>query len=247
MLFIVISLLPFVIVKAGSRGVVFNNASGVEDRVLGEGFHFVTPFVESVEQLSVQVQKNEIKADAASKDLQTVSTDIVVNWHLDASKVNKVYQGVGDEKAVVDRIITPAVSEVVKSSVAKKTAEEILTKRFEVKTDIDVSLKERLLTYNVILDDVSIINVDFSPEFNKAIEAKQVAEQQAKQAFFLTQKAENEASASVAMAKGVAESQKLVQETLTPELLQKISLEKWNGILPQYLGGGTPVPFLNLK
>lgn len=243
---VAISLLPFTVIKAGYRGVVFNNGSGVEDRILGEGFHFITPFVESVSQLSIQVQKNEVKADAASKDLQTVNADLVINWHLDAGKVNKVYQTIGDEKAIVDRILNPAVSEVVKSATAQYTAEDLITKRTELKAVIDESLKERLATYNVILDDLSIVNIDFSKEFNAAIEAKQVAEQQAKQAFFLTQKAQNEASASVAQARGVAESQKLVQQTITPELLQKMTIEKWNGIYPTYVGGGLPLPTLPL-
>lgn len=238
--------MPFTIIGAGERGVVFNNATGVEDRVLGEGTHILTPFFESVEKMSVQVQKNDVKAEAASKDLQTVSTDIVVNWHLAADRVHKVYQSIGDEKAVVDRILSPAVSEVVKASVAKYTAEEVLTKRPLLKQEIDEALRQRLAQYNVLLDDVSITNVNFSEEFNKAIELKQVAEQQAKQAGFLAQKAEAEANAAIETAKGIAEAQKLVQQTLTPELLQKLTLEKWNGVYPQFVGGGVPLPTLPL-
>ena len=244
-LVLIVIMLPFGVIGAGQRGVVFNNASGVEDRVLGEGIYFRTPFVQNIHTLSVQVQKNDVKAEAASKDLQTVSTDIVVNWHLDAGKVNKIYQSIGDEKAVVDRILTPAVNEVVKAAVAQKTAEEVLTKRPELKSDIDDRLRARLATYNIILDDVSVTNVDFSKEFNAAIESKQVAEQQAKQAFFLAQKAENEAKAAIETAKGVAEAQKLVQQTLTPELLQKLAIEKWQGVVPQYWGGGA-IPFINI-
>lgn len=244
-LIILIFIFPIVIIGAGERGVVFNNASGVEERVLGEGMHFRIPFVQSVTTVSIKVQKNDVKAEAASKDLQTVSTDIVVNWHLDASNVHKVYQSIGDEKAVVDRILIPAVNEVVKAAVAQKTAEEVLTKRPELKADIDERLRTRLASYTVVLDDVSVTNVDFSKEFNAAIEAKQVAEQQAKQAFYLAQKAENEAKAAVETAKGQAESQKLVQQSLTPELLQKMAIEKWNGSFPQYFGGGV-LPFLNI-
>lgn len=244
-LIIIITLLPFGVIGAGQRGVIFNNATGVEERVLGEGLYFRTPFVQSIETLSVQVQKNDVKAEAASKDLQTVSTDIVVNWHLDASKVNKIYQNIGDEKAVVDRILVPAVNEVVKAAVAQKTAEEVLTKRPELKADIDERLRVRLASYNVVLDDVSVTNVNFSKEFNAAIESKQVAEQQAKQAFYLAQRAENEAKAVVKTAEGQAEAQRLVQQTLTPELLQKMSIEKWNGSFPQYFGGGV-LPFINL-
>lgn len=238
---------PIVVIGPGERGVVFNNATGVEDRVLGEGVHFRTPLIQSVTSLPIKVQKNDVKAEAASKDLQTVSTDIVVNWHLDASKVNKVYQNIGDEKAVLDRIINPAVNEVVKASVANYTAEEVLQKRPLLKQNIDEQLQKRLLGYNVILDDVSITNVDFSKEFNAAIEAKQIAQQQAQQAAFLAQKATNEAKAAIETAKGQSESQKLVQQTLTPELLEKMTLEKWNGQYPQYVGGGLPLPTLPLR
>lgn len=246
-LFLIFVFLPVTVIGPGERGVVFNNQTGLEDRILSEGMHFRMPLVESVTSVSIQVQKNDVKADAASKDLQTVNTDVVVNWHMDAGKVNKIFQNIGDEKAVVDRILTPAVSEVVKSVTAKYNAEELLTKRTNLKSDIDEQLRSRLLTYNILLDDLSITNIAFSPEFNAAIEAKQVAEQQAKQAFFLTQKAENEASASIAQAKGIAESQKLVQQTITPELLQKMAIEKWNGVFPQYVGGGLPLPTLPLK
>ena len=245
-IFIIILLVfPIVIIGAGERGVVFSNGTGVEDRVLSEGLHFRIPFVESVTSLSIQVQKNDVKAEAASKDLQTVSTDIVVNWHLDSSKVNRIYQNIGDEKAVVDRILTPAVNEVVKAAVARKTAEEILQKRPELKADIDESLRARLATYNVILDDVSIVNVDFSKEFNAAIEQKQVAEQEAKKAQFVADKAVKDAEAAVNTAKGQAEAQRLVQQTLTPELLNKMAIDKWNGSFPQYFGGGV-LPFLSI-
>lgn len=249
-LFIIIMLVilffPIVVVGAGQRGVVFNNSSGVEDRVLGEGMHIRIPFVENVTMVSVRVQKTDIKADAASKDLQTVTTDIVVNWHLDSAKVNKIYQQVGDEKAIVDRVLTPAVSEVVKAATAQKTAEELLAKRAQLKTDIDAKLEGRLLTYNVILDDVSIINIQFSPQFNAAIEAKQVAQQQAQQAIFNAEKAKNDAEATINRSRGEAEGQRLQQLTLTEPLLQKMAIEKWDGKFPQYFGGGV-LPFLSIK
>lgn len=237
-LFILIIMFPIVVIGAGERGVVFNNATGIENRVLGEGVHFRIPLVQSVHSLSIKVQKNDVKAEAASKDLQTVSTDIVVNWHLDASQVNKIFQNIGDEKAVLDRIINPAVNEVVKAATAQKTAEEVLTKRAELKADIDQRLDERLSSYGVMLDDVSIVDVNFSQEFNKAIEQKQVAEQDARKAKFQADQKVEEARGEVEKAKGVAEAQRLVQQTLTPELLQKLAIEKWDGKVPTVAGGG---------
>lgn len=241
-LFFVIN--PIVVISAGHRGVVFNRARGVEERILGEGVHLRIPLVESVISMSVRVQKDEIAAEAASKDLQTVHTDIVVNYHLASDRVNKIYQQIGDESDIVDRIIKPAVNEVVKAATARLTAEEILTKRPALKADIDTLLAKRLQTYNIVLDDVSIVNVSFSKEFNDAIEAKQIAEQEAQKAKFTAQQAEQEAIAEINRAKGSAEAQRLQQQTLTAELLQKQAIEKWDGKFPTYFGG--VLPFLNI-
>lgn len=115
---VIIVLFPVVVIRAGDRGVVFNNFSGVENRILGEGIHIRIPLVEAVTHVSVRVQKTEVHAETASKDLQTVNTDIVVNWHMDASRVNKIYQEIGNQDAVEDRILTPAVQEVVKAAAA---------------------------------------------------------------------------------------------------------------------------------
>lgn len=177
--------------------------------------------------------------------MQTINMDVAVNWRIIPEKVNTVYQQVGDEKEVLLRIVTPAVSEVVKASSASKTAEEIITKRTELKSDIDNKLRERLTAYNIELRDVSLVNVDFSREFNVAIEAKQVAEQQAQQAKFTAQRAENEAQAAINKAKGEAEAQRVIQQSISPELLQKLAIEKWNGVLPTYTGVNSPLPFLN--
>lgn len=245
LIIVIIAVFPIVIIGVGERGVVFNAGSGVEDRILSEGTHFRMPFVESVTSMDVKTQKTDVKAEAASKDLQTVNTDIVVNWHLDAGKVNKIYQQIGDEKAVTDRIIVPAVNEVVKAATAQKTAGEVLSLRAQLKGDIDKLLSERLQKFNVILDDVSITNVSFSKEFNNAIEAKQVAQQQAEQAVFKAQEASQSAQAAINIARGEAEANRLKQQSITPELLQLNAISKWNGILPQVTGsGGTP--FINV-
>jgi prohibitin 1 len=245
-LFLFFAVNPVVIIGAGDRGVVFNRATGIEERVLGEGVHFRLPFVESVTSMTVRVQKDDVEAEAASKDLQTISMHVVVNYHLDAGRVNKIYQQIGDEEAVIDSILKPAVNEVVKAATAKLTAEEILTKRPELKANIDKLLKERLISYNIILDDVSIVNVSFSREFNAAIESKQVAEQDAQRARFVALKAEQEAQAEINRAKGAAEAQRLQQQTLTQEILQKQAIEKWDGKFPQYFSGDQ-LPFLNIR
>lgn len=244
-LILLFSFFPIVIVGAGQRGVVFNNFSGIEDRVLGEGTHFRVPFLQNITKVSVRTQKTDVKAEAASKDLQTVTTDIVVNWHLDASKVNRIYQQIGDELTVRDRIIIPAVNEVVKAATAKLTAGEILAKRAELKSDLDKLLSERLKKFDVLLDDVSVTNVNFSPEFNRAIEQKQVAQQEAERALFKAQEASATAQATVNLARGEAEANRLKQQSLTSELLQLRAIEKWDGRLPTYTGGDS-TPFINI-
>lgn len=235
-LFSVILFFPLVVVGAGQRGIVFNNVSGIENRILGEGIHVRIPFLQNVTKVSVRVQKTDVKAEAASKDLQTVNTDVVVNWHMDAGSVNRIFQEVGDEDAVEDRILAPAVSEVVKAATAQKTASEILGKRAELKRDIDTALQARLRKYNLLLDDVSIVNVNFTPEFNRAIENKQIAQQQAEQAKFLVEKARSEAEANA-----------IKQESITPEILQQRALEKWDGRFPQYWGNSGALPFININ
>ena len=237
---------PFAIIGAGERGVVMRFGK-VQDVVFDEGMHFITPIVTSVKTLSVRVQKNDVDAEVFSKDLQDVDMDVAINWHIDPSKVNQVFQRVGDESQIVFRIITPAVSEVVKAATAKKTAEEIIAKRTELKQEIDSALKDRLISYGVIVDDVSLVNVAFSPEFAKAIEAKQIAEQEAKRAEFEALKAEKQAQADVNRAKGQAEAQRLQRLTLTSELLQKQAIEKWNGQFPQVMGGNGALPFININ
>lgn len=242
--FLLASAGPLVIVGAGYRGVVMNFGK-VQDMILDEGLHLRIPVMTVIKQLSVRVQKTDILAQVGSKDLQDVKLDVAVNWHIDPARVNKLYQNVGDEEQVINRILIPAVGEVVKAAAAKKNAEEILTKRPELKAEIDDNLDERLATYGIILDSVSLLDVEFSKEFADAIEQKQIAEQEAQRAAYVAQKAEREAEAEVNRAKGRAEAQKLLQQTLTPEVLQNKALETWDGKFPTVYGG-QPLPFLNL-
>lgn len=245
-LFLAIIFRPFTIVNAGERGVVMQFGK-VQDKVLDEGIHPIVPVVTSVKKLSVRVQKNSFQSDAASKDLQKITTELAVNWHIDPTKINKVFQQVGDDQQIVIGIITPAVSEVLKAATSKKTAEEIITKRTALKEEIDSTLRNRLTTYGVVIDDVSLVNFAFSPEFGKAIEAKQIAEQEAKQAEFIALKATQEAQADINRAKGQAEAQKLQRQTLTPELLQKQAIEKWDGQFPTVMGGNGSLPLININ
>lgn len=238
--------LPLVIIGAGERGVIMTFGK-VQENILGEGIHFRTPVAQSVKRISVRVQKDVVKAEAASKDLQVVNTDIVVNYHIDINRVNKVYQNIGDNSDVFERIISPNTNEVVKASTAKFTAEELLTKREMLKNTIDKALSERLKSYNVILDDVSIVNIDFSEDFNRAIELKAAAVQNAQKAENDLRRIEIEAKQTVESAKAQAESIKIQSEALqqNQNLVEWEAVKKWDGKLPVYQLGGT-TPFINI-
>jgi regulator of protease activity HflC (stomatin/prohibitin superfamily) len=125
---------------------------------------------------------------------------------------------------------------VLKAVMAQYTAEELITKRGEVKAGVDVALTSRLSTYHLAVDDISLVHVHFSERFSDAVEAKQIAEQEVKRAEFIALKAVKEAEAKVNLAKGEAQAQQLIQATLTPELLQKQAIEQWNGNLPLIVG-----------
>ncbi len=236
---------PFAIIKAGDRGVVMRFGK-VQAAILDEGIHPIIPVVNSVQPLTVRVQKNDVDAAASSKDLQDIKIQVALNWHINPEKVNTVFQRIGDEEQIINRIIDPAVSEIVKAASAQKNAEEIITKRNEIKQQIDVELKQRLDDYGILVDDVSLVNIAFSPEFTKAIEAKQIAEQQAKQADYEALKAEKTAQAEINRAKGQAEAQRLQKLTLTPALLQKEAITKWDGKFPMVMGGDGALPFINI-
>ncbi|MEP6516056.1 prohibitin family protein [Microcoleus vaginatus] len=227
----------FIIVNAGERGVLMQFGK-VQEQVLGEGIHVIVPTVYTVKKLSVRVQKQESSAEASSKDLQDVFTDVALNWHIIPEEANAIFQQIGDEKEVIARIIEPAVEEVLKAVMAKYTAEEIITKRGEVKAAVDDSLTLRLVTYHIAVDDISLVHVHFSKRFSEAVEAKQIAEQEAKRGEFLALKAAKQADAKVNLAKGEAEVQRLLRDNLTPELLERQAIEKWDGKLPLIVGDG---------
>ena len=238
---------PFVIVDAGRRGVKIDFGR-VSDTIFGEGFHFYNPFVSDIYEMNVMVQKEEVEGQAGSADLQTVSFKIAVNYHLSPDFANVIYQSIGREKEVYQKVIVPAVKETVKAAAAKFTASELLTDRARVKDEIDRGLTARLLGYNIMMDDVSIIDLDFSEEFNKAIESKVTAQQRAQQAENDLTRIKIEAQQTIEKAKAEAESIRIQGQALRENaaLVDLKYAERWNGVLPTYMMGNA-VPFINLK
>lgn len=239
-----LSLTACSVVGPGEKGLRVSLGK-VSDESLASGAYLWIPFFYGTKTINVQIQKSETETSAASKDMQEIQTKIAINWSIDPDKVVSLYRTIGDEDDVYNRIISPAVSEVMKSATAKRTAEEVLIARMDLKKDIDEGLKERLANYGVRLTDVSIVNLTFSHEFTQAIEQKQIAEQNAKKASYVAVMATEEAKASVNRARGEAEAQKLMQTTITKEILQLKAVEKWNGQFPQVMGSGT-LPFINV-
>ncbi len=231
-------------IGAGERGVVFSQFGGVREAVLGEGLRFKIPFIEDIIRMDVKIHKSETGATASSKDLQTISSVIAVNYHVIPEAASSVYQNVG--LAYKERLIDPAVQESMKAIAAQFTAEELITRRAEVSNQIQDFLAARLIDHNFTVDEFSIVDFDFSDQFNSAIEAKQTAEQQALKAERDLDRVRIEAEQLVTQATAEAESQRLQRETISANVLQLRAIEKWDGKLPQVTGGGA-VPFINLE
>lgn len=242
---------PFVVINAGNRGVI-TTFGKVNQTVLEEGLHFRIPVMQQVREINVQIQKAEGDGDAASRDLQQVHTKIALNYHLIPTRVAETFQLVGDLNSVGDRIIVPAVQEAFKATTAKYTAEELISKRPEVRDQISQFMKDRLLRHGIAIDEFSIVNFRFSESFNQAIEGKTTADQLKLKAERDLERIKVEAEQKIASAKAEAESLRLQKQEITPDLLklreienQRLALEKWNGQLPQVTGGS--VPFINIK
>jgi len=235
-------------IGAGQRGILltFGKPSQVAST---EGLHFKFPLAQKVIKMDVKTQKYETDASAASKDLQVVSTMIAVNYHVVPETVPVLYQEIGIYYQ--DRIIQPAVQEVVKASTAQFTAEELITRRPEVKEKIKELLRDRLNSRGIVVEEISITNFDFSDSFNAAIESKVTAEQLKLKAERDLQRIEIEAQQTIASAKAEAESLRLQKEQITPDLIelrrievQKLAIEKWSGELPMVTGGA--IPFIDI-
>jgi regulator of protease activity HflC (stomatin/prohibitin superfamily) len=242
----VISFNSFVIINPGEAGVL-SILGGAKDGVLLEGVHFKPPVISQVDVYDLTVQKFEVPAQSSTKDLQQLTASFAINFRLDPIEVVTIRRTQGTLQNIVSKIIAPQTQESFKVAAARRTVEEAITKRDELKQDFDEALSQRLSKYGIIVLDTSVVDLNFSTEFSKAVEEKQIAEQRAQRAVYIAREAEQEAEATINRAKGQAEAQRLLRETLTTELLQKQAIEKWDGKFPQVLGGNGAVPFINLE
>ena len=238
------------IVPAGHTGVVVTLGK-VSNNVLSEGFHLKAPIVQNVVKMSNQIQKCEIEgAESVSKDLQAISSTIVVNYKIGNSSSAKIYREIGKDYETI--MLMPAIHESLKAVTAKYTAEELVTSRSQVAIEIQETLEEKMQDYGILIEKFNIVNFSFSEEFSKAIEAKEVARQNLLKA--KTEKeqaiveanaqaekkviaAEAEAKAILAKAEAQAEANQTIAKSLNDRVLENNKIEKWDGKLPYATGG----------
>lgn len=250
---LLIGLNSFIIINPGQAGVL-SILGKAKDGALLEGIHLRPPFISTVDIYDVTVQKFEVPAQSSTKDLQDLTASFAINFRLDPSQVVEIRRTQGTLQNLVSKVIAPQTQESFKIAAALRTVEEAITQRSALKQDFDEALSARLEKYAVIVLDTSVVDLSFSNEFAKAVEDKQIAEQRARRAVYVAQEAEQEAQADINRAKGRAEAQRLLAETLKANggalVLQKEAIEAWKSggaQMPKVLvlGSDAPsVPFL---
>jgi len=249
-IFIILSLIilfgSFYIINAGERAVLVTLGNPSE-YTISEGLHFKIPFIQKVIKFDIKTQKDEVEISSASRDLQTVSANIAVNYHINSDSVPTIYTEIGLN--YINRVLSPAVQESTKAATARYTAEELITKREEVRESIKRLLQEKVEDRGIIVEDVLITNFDFSDAFNSAIESKQVAEQNALAAKNKLEQARYEAEQTVVTAKAQAEAIQIQTAAINSQggtdYVQLQAINKWNGIMPTVTSGA--IPFINMN
>ncbi len=255
----------FRIIPAGHVGVkvLFGQVDPVP---LREGLNLVWNPLYDIVVMDARVGKHAARYDAASKDLQAVHVEMVLNYRLVPDRAPDVYRSIGLDYSNV--IIDPAAQEVLKANTATHNAAEILLRRSAMKADVQRDLTQWLAKYGIELKEASLANIRFDPAYEKAIEAKQIEEQKAeqkryeliqaqRQAEIIAAAAKGKGDAAREEAKGVAEATRIkgdaeaaynarVASSLTPALIQQQYLARWDGRLPQYSLGANAVPLLPL-
>ncbi|PYV03970.1 MAG: HflC protein [Acidobacteria bacterium] len=232
-------------VNYGERGVLLRFGA-VTGNVKNEGLYFKIPFIDRVEILDIKTKKSEVDADASTKDLQMVTSKVALNYHINPNGIAQFFQKFGNN--FESNVLDPGLQEILKAVTARYTAEEVITKREQVREDTNALLRERFLPQGMVIDGLNIVNFHFSKVFNDAIEAKVTAEQNALAAKNKLEQVKFEAQQMVEAANGKAKAIQVEASAIAnnPLVLQLRALEKWNGILPQYVGSGS-IPFIQIK
>jgi regulator of protease activity HflC (stomatin/prohibitin superfamily) len=226
---------------------------GTVNRTANSGIALKLPWpIERMNKMDTSIQKEEQTSSAATKDLQDVKATLALNYALDDKTAVNIYKTIGADYK--ERIITPAVQESFKAASAGYTASELITERTAVKSKAYDVIKSRLEKYSIRVVDLNIVNFQFSPEYSQAIEAVQVANQNVAKARQELETTKVQAEKDIQAAQGQAEAQRLQQQTLTPELIQKYqidntyaAIQKWDGKLPTYTGASGAIFNLPLQ
>lgn len=255
---VIVSAFSISVIPAGHTGVI-TTFGKVSTTVLDEGLHIKAPW-QKVNKIDNRIVKLTVDTEGSTKDLQQVKTELAVNYRVDATKSYFILKNVG--KTYEDTLVTPATNEVLKAVMAKYSAEECITNRASLSTEIIDSINEKLNKQGIFVEDINIVNFNFSEELNAAIEAKQVAEQNKlkaeteKEQTIIEAKAAAEkktiaakanADATLIEAKAEAEANNLLNKSLSNKVINYEAVQKWNGELPKVSGSsGTFVNFSDL-
>lgn len=230
-------------IKSGEVGIRVRFGKVVSTQ-MNEGINFKIPFIEKIVKMNIQVQKTEIETESSSKDLQLVNMRLAVNYKIDGKKATNLYKNVGTKYE--DVILQPAIQESIKAVTSKYTAEELITKRNEVSIESMKELDNKVNKYGIVIDNFNITNFNFSEEFNKAIEEKQVAEQKVLTAKQELEKAKVDAEKKVVAAEAEKTANDLKMQSLTDNIVKEKMIEKWNGELPKVTGNGSIFDISNI-
>ena len=260
---------PFIVVSSGFVGIK-TEFGAIEPELLQPGLHFIVPFISAVHEVSVQPHTSSTDETSATHDQQNVTTTTAVTWAVDHTYADQVYRDFRGADGLETTIIAPIVSNDVKAVVARYDAQELITERSRVATEISALISTDLARYHarVSVGGVNLTNMQFSQQYDQAIEEKQIAQQNALKARYTLEQiqtsaqqqvvqahaaadanvatAQGQARATVLLAQADAQAYQAKQSALSPALLQLTALQKWNGMLPTYLGGQTPIPFLGV-
>lgn len=223
-------------IKSGEVGLKVRFGK-IVDSSLKEGFNFKIPYVETIEKVNIKVQKVEMQVSGASKDLQDINTTLAVNYHVSSEYASKLYKKVGN--SYEETILNPAIQESIKAIISQYTAEEVITTRNQVSQNALELLQSKMKDYGIVIDSVNLTNLSFSPEYTKAIEEKQVAEQKVQTAKQNLEKTKIESEAKLVQAEAEAKANELKKKTITKELIEQQFIEKWNGELPKVTSGNS--------
>ena len=215
------------------------------DSNLDEGLNFKLPYIENIVKVNIKVQKVEIATESSSKDLQTITTQLAINYKVNKESAVSLYKTVGNNYE--QTILIPAIQESIKSVMSRYTAEQTITMRNEVSDNSLKEIQAKVEKYGITIEDFNILDLNFSEAYSQAIEEKQVAEQKVLTAQQELEKAKVEAEKKLVEARATKEANDLLKQSLTQDVLLKQFIEKWDGKLPTTYAGEDILGIFNLK